>query len=252
MAWQRKRPAPGEQETPAPLTGVITGIVAIPRKPGRFDLQLDGKARAIVSAELVARLGLRVGLALDAARGEQLATAVAELKVLDRAVGLLAVQGRSKRELRRKLVEKGEDAAQSEAAVEKLEAAGLVDDAAYARQVARSRVLGRGESRRRLQQELSRKGVDRTTASEAVAEVFAEEAVDEDALVETQARKKLKSLGAMDAQTRRRRLWAFLARRGHDGDAIRRVLGRVLAPGEEELLDELAEGEFLLDEDGAE
>jgi alanyl-tRNA synthetase len=108
-----------------------------------------------------------------------------------------------------------------------------VDDGAYARQVARSRVLGRGDSRRRLQQELSRKGVARDVADEAVAEVFDEEAVDEEALVEAAARKKLRALGALDAATRRRRLWAFLARRGHDGDAIRRVLGRVLAPGEE-------------------
>lgn len=249
MAFQqRRRPQQADEEGVRPLTGVITGIVASPRKPGRFDLLLDGKARAVVSAELVTRLDLRVGLALDEARGAALAQAVAELATLDRAVGLLASQGRSAKALRRRLVQKGEPAAQADAAVERLAEAGLVDDGAYARQVARSRVLGRGDSRRRLQQELARKGVARDVADEAVAEVFEDEAVDEDALVETAARKKLRALGAMDAATRRRRLWAFLARRGHDGDAIRRVLGRVLAPGEEELLDELAAGEYVLDD----
>ena len=142
---------------------------------------------------------------------------------------------------------KGARAEHADAAVARLTEAGFLDDAEFARQVARSRVAGRGDSRRRVAQVLAQKGVAREVVDEAVAEVFEDEAVDEDALVEAQARKKLRTLGAMDAPTRRRRLWAFLARRGHDGDAIRRVLGRVLAPGEEELLDELAEGEFLLE-----
>jgi regulatory protein len=239
MAWQRRRQEGGE-EGPAPLTGVITGIVASPRRPGRFDLLLDGKSRAVVSAELVARLELRVGLVLDAGRGAAVAAAVGELATFDRAVGLLAAQGRSARELTRRLVQKGEPAAQAEAAVEKLAEAGLVDDGAYARHVARSRVLGRGDSRRRLQQELARKGVARDVADEAVAEVFDDEAVDEEALVEAAARRKLRSLSTLDAPTRRRRLWAFLARRGHDGMLIRAVLGRVLEPGELEALDDAA------------
>lgn len=239
MAWQRRRQEVGE-EGPTPLTGVITGIVASPRRPGRFDLLVDGKSRAVVSAELVARLELRVGLALDVARGAVVAAAVAELATFDRAVGLLAAQGRSARELKRRLVQKGEPAAQAEAAVEKLAEAGLVDDGAYARHVARSRVLGRGDSRRRLQQELSRKGVARDVADEAVAEVFDDEAVDEEALVEAAARRKLRSLATLDAPTRRRRLWAFLARRGHDGMLIRAVLGRVLEPGDLEALDDAA------------
>lgn len=251
MAFGRRKPRQGDgegEEGPRPITGVVTGIVASARRPGRFDLLVDGKARATVSADLVARHELRIGLALDEERGAALAVGVAELATLDRAVGVLAAHGRSAKDLRRRLVQKGEAPERVDAAVAKLEEAGLVDDAAYARQVARSRVLGRGDSRRRVQQELARKGVARDLATEAVAEVFDEEAVDEDALVEAAARKKLRSLGAMDAATRRRRLWAFLARRGHDGDAIRRVLGRVLAPGEEELLDELAEGEFVLDD----
>ena len=50
----------------------------------------------------------------------------------------------------------------------------------------------------------------------------------------------LRSLATLDAPTRRRRLWAFLARRGHDGMLIRAVLGRVLEPGDLEALDDAA------------
>jgi len=51
--------------------------------------------------------------------------------------------------------------------------------------------------------------------------------VDEGDLVEQVARKKLRSLGRLDPQSRNRRLWAFLARRGYDADHIRRAIETV-------------------------
>jgi regulatory protein len=222
----RKREAVPEEL--APITGVVTAIVAAPRRPGRFELAVDGRTAAVVSVDLVERLGLRVGLVLQHAAGQALAEEARALATYDRAVGLLAVQGRSARELARKLRQRGERERDVAAAIARLTAAGLVDDAAYARQLARSRVGGRGDSRRRVSQVLAQKGVTRDVADEAVAEVFADEAVDEEALAEASARKKVRSLAGEDAPTRRRRLYGYLARRGHDADVIRRVLTRVL------------------------
>ncbi len=130
-------------------------------------------------------------------------------------------------ELRRLLIRKGEPAGDVEAAIERLRGAGLLDDASYARQLARSKALGAGQSRRRIVQELARKGVARSLADAAIAEVFAEESVDETAAIERVARKKMKSLSDLDRTTQRRRLFAFLARRGYDGEAIGRVVTRL-------------------------
>ncbi|MBV9880440.1 MAG: regulatory protein RecX [Gemmatirosa sp.] len=218
--------------------GVVTGIVPSPRKEGRYDLMIDGESGGVVSLELIERLGLRVGLALDAGRSAELAEAVAGLATFDRALGMLAVQQRSERDLRRRLLQKGEPEARVDAALARLAASGLVNDEAYARQFTRSRVLGRGASRRRVRDELFKRGVGRGAADEAIAEVFEEEAVDETGLVEAAARKKLRSLGGLDAATRRRRLYAFLVRRGHDGSAIREVVARVLSREDVEALDE--------------
>lgn len=226
-SWGRVGGEP-QEELPPP-TGVVTGIVASGRREGRFDIALDGRAAAVVSLELVERLGLRVGAVLDEVRGRALRDAAAELATYDRALSLLAVQGRSATDLRRRLKQRGESEPHVEAAIVRLTAAGLLDDASYARQVARSRVSGRGDSRRRVSQVLAQKGVAREVVDEAVAEVFDDEAVDEEALAEGAARKRLRGLGASDAQTRRRRLYGFLARRGYDGEVIRRVMARVLA-----------------------
>ena len=57
--------------------------------------------------------------------------------------------------------------------------------------------------------------------------VFEEEGVDQRAVVEEAARRKLRSLLKLDPAVRRRRLYAFLARRGYDGDDIRNAMAAV-------------------------
>ncbi len=227
---------------------IVTGIFPSPRKEGRFDLVVDGKAFGVVSLELVERFALRVGAAVDPSPEGALAEAIAGLATYDRALNMLAAQARSARDLRRRLLAKKEPEARVDAAIERLRAAGLLDDASFARQFARSRVLGAGQSRRRVQQELYKRGVDREAIDGAVEEVFVDEAVDETELVEQAARKKLRTLERLDPVVRRRRLYGFLARRGYDGDAIRGVMTRLLSAADAEAVD-LDEAEGADDEE---
>jgi regulatory protein len=152
----------------------------------------------------------------------------------DRALDMLEARARGVAELRLLLIRKGEPEAAVDAAIERLRATGLLDDASYARQLTRSKALGAGLSKRRIQQELAKRGVARDVSDEAIEEVFTDEAIDEDASIEKVARKKLRMLAAADDATRRRRLYGFLARRGYDSDDIQRVLSRVLARGEDD------------------
>lgn len=146
----------------------------------------------------------------------------------DRALDMLEARARGSEELRRLLVRKGEPPADVDAAIARLQANGLLDDATYARQFARSKLLGAGLSRRRLQQELSRRGVDRDLSADAIDAVFTDEAVDDATTIERVALKKLRTLSKLEAATQRRRLYAFLARRGYDADDIQRALRTLL------------------------
>jgi regulatory protein len=152
----------------------------------------------------------------------------AKRSTYERALDMLEARSRGADELRRLLLRKGEPPADVDAALERLTNSGLVDDANYARQVARSKALGAGMSRRRIQLELSKRGVAREISAAAIDEVFDAESVDERQLIERAARKKLKTLGKVDDLTRKRRLYAFLARRGYDSDDIAKVLVMVL------------------------
>jgi regulatory protein len=205
---------------------LITGIVPSPRKPGRFDLFVDGRHAATVSIDTIERLGLALGRPYETVRVD-VEREAAVLATYDRALNMLALRARSARELRRQLLRKGEPEDQVDLSIERLQAAGFLDDGAFARQFARSKAVGTGMSRRRIQQELGRRGVAREVGDSAITDVFTEEALDEGAVVERAARKKLRSLENLDEATRKRRLYAFLARRGYDLDDIRRAIQAV-------------------------
>ncbi len=199
---------------------IITDIIPSTRKSGRFDVVIDGRRHVRLSIEAIERLKLASGVELNDATARAIDRETALLATYDRALDMLAMRARSAAELRRLLVRKGEPAEFVDVAVARLLAAGILDDAEFARQFARGKVLGAGYSRGRLLQELRRRGVSRDVAVAAIEAVFSEERLDEAASIERVARKKLQSLRRLDAPTQRRRLYAFLARRGFDSDDI--------------------------------
>jgi regulatory protein len=157
-------------------------------------------------------------------------------KTYERALGLLAVRARSVRGLEKRLLEKGEPPAHVAAAIARLRAAGLLDDARFAASRARSGILGKSRSRNRMAQTLANDGIARDVAAAAIAQVLEEEGTDEHAVALRAAQKKLRSLAKLDPQARRNKLYGFLARQGYPADVARRVLRAVLdvAPPDED------------------
>jgi regulatory protein len=187
-------------------------------------LDVDGAEIATLSIEAIERLRLGSGVPFDDRLALEVEREAGILDTYDRALNMLAARGRASADLRRILIRKGEPVDRVAIAIERLERAGFVDDASFARQFTRSKAVGAGLSRRRVQQELAKRGVARDVSDEAIETVFVEEGVDEEASIERVARKKLRSLSSVDDATRKRRLYSFLARRGYDSDAIGRVL----------------------------
>jgi regulatory protein len=205
----------------------VTQITEHPRKPGRYVIDVDGREFATVTADALAATKASIGVVVDDRLAAHLREADELTSAYDRALNLLAFRARSARELERRLVQKGVTSERAQRVIAKLRELGLIDDADFARQLARSKVSA-GASKRRLHQELFKRGVARDVADEAVDEVLEEENVDEVAVAERVARKRLPSLAGADPPTRRRRLYSFLARRGHDSETIRVVMDRVM------------------------
>ena len=205
--------------------GLITGIVPDARREGRLAVIVDGQPAATVSLDDIERLNLHVGATIDPAA---LSEADADCALYDRALRLLAARSRSAAEIRRRLRRDGAVADRIERVVGTLVFRGFLDDATHARAVTRSRVRSRAASSRRIEQELHRQGVAPDVATEAINEVFADEAVDESAVALAVARKRAALLADLPAPVQRRRLYGFLARRGYSPDIVRAAVEAAL------------------------
>ncbi|WP_437307351.1 regulatory protein RecX [Sorangium sp. So ce388] len=213
---------------------IITGIVPSPDKPGHVVILVDGVAFATVPEASAADLapgqsspGAAEAPPRPPGEGEQKTGAGAQ-KTYERALRLLSFRARSARELEKRLIEKGEPREHVTAAIQRLCANGLLDDARFAEAKARSGIVGKPRSRRRIEQDLARKGVARDVADAAIRQVMADEGTDELAVAERAARKKLRTLARLDPAAQRQKLYAFLARQGYAPDVVRRALRAVM------------------------
>lgn len=113
----------------------------------------------------------------------------------------------------------------AEPVLERMAEVGLIDDSAFAQEWVSARQQRRSLSRRKLADELRRKGVAPQVVSEAVAEV---DDSDEYESALALARRKAGALARHDAVTQRRRLAGALDRRGFSTEVVQRVLREVL------------------------
>ena len=212
---------------------LISAIRPHRRNSDRVEVDVGGET-FVVAPEFVVRAGLREGEPLAGAARQALEAESAVVRAVDRGLLLLAHRARGRTELARRLTRLGMPAEAVQAALDRLAQLGYLDDAAFARQLARGRMLASGQSRHRIRSELLRKGVDRAVADDAIDETLAAEDVDERSIIERVAAKKARTLASLDAPTRRRRLYAFLARRGFDSEEIRRVVDALAVDQDEE------------------
>ena len=114
-------------------------------------------------------------------------------------------------ELRRKLLQRGCEPGDVEAALRRLRSLGYLDDAAYARGLVARRSAGRGTTL--IAAELAAKGIGRELAAEALREVDRRQQVEA-------ARRLVERSPGLAPQ----RLAARLQRRGFAADLIREVI----------------------------
>jgi len=89
----------------------------------------------------------------------------------ERALRLLALRGRSRAELRKKLAERDFSKSVIDRVLENLGALGYLDDGAFAVNRARHLAVNRLYGNRKIEEQLREKGISREAAKEAVREV---------------------------------------------------------------------------------
>lgn len=138
-------------------------------------------------------------------------------EVASAALRLLRHRPRSEHELRERLLAKGHPAEAVDEALDRVRVWGLVDDADFADEWVRGRRRRRGRSRGALERELRDKGVAEAHIARAVGQI--DESDDRRQAAELVrgrlGRRPATAVSGQAAQGERRRLIAFLARRGY-------------------------------------
>ena len=145
----------------------------------------------------------------------------------NKALECLARGAKSTRDLGRWLAQRDHAPEDVSAVLARLTERGLLNDADYAVLFTRSRATTRGMSRRRIAAELAKRSVARELVDAAIAEVMADESIDERAIVEVAAAKKFRSLGKLEPDVQRCRLYGFLARKGFAPDLVRETVAKL-------------------------
>lgn len=142
----------------------------------------------------------------------------------ERALGLLAVRARSRRELERRLLQAGFEVEEVADVLQRLERVGLVDDEAFARQVADHAFGVKRSGRRAVVDSLMAAGVPRRIVEATVAD-----AGDEEERADALARSRVSRLGSVDPAKALSRLASSLVRRGYSPEIARQAARRALA-----------------------
>lgn len=197
------------------------------RRRRLYLLRLDNETEYTVDRRTLDESSYRVGSDITAEQLDALLAQSQYNRARERALYLLGLRDYACGELEQKLHTEATPAIAA-AVVARLQEVGLLDDAAYARRLARHLTEYKQYPRRRVEQELRRRGIDSATVCDAMGQLESDDFQQALALLEKKYYNKL------NTPEDRRRTTAALARRGFTYTAIRRAMEALGAATEEE------------------
>lgn len=219
----------------------ITKITQQVKAKDRYSVYLDGKYSFSLNEFQLAELRLRTGQELTTDEVEKYATESQFGKAYDRVLRYLAIRPRSEKEVwdyltrtylypkpkayadkngqrhfKKQEVDKPKVERINERVIQKLHDRKYLDDAAFVKAWVESRMLHKKPSKRKLEQELLKKGIDQKT----VATVLQSEIINDKESLTKLVEKKRKLVRYQDDN----KLIAYLLRQGFAYDDVREVL----------------------------
>ncbi len=145
--------------------------------------------------------------------------AKAKERTMNRAGRLLAAKPRSVRELRERLLEKEwTNGAIVDEVLKKLEEYKYLDDEQFAQSFAAARLRQKPLGKRRLQQTLSQKKLDKETVEQAIEKVY--EKTPEAEIIDIAIKKRLRLKGKPETREDTKKFYDFLMRQGFSYDLV--------------------------------
>jgi regulatory protein len=196
---------------------VITGISVQKKNPERVNIYLDGDFAFGLSTIVAA--WLQSGQKISDAKIAELRNADGLEAAYQHALRFLNYRARTGKEISQKLIEKGYSEDQVAIVLQRLESAGLVEDARFAEMWVENRNEFHPRSRRLIKMELKQKGIHEDVIESALGN--SEEDIE---LATRAAKQQLRKYEQLAWPDFRQKLGAFLMRRGFSYGTIAPVV----------------------------
>ena len=219
------------------MAGTITALHFQKRNENRVNVYLDGQFAFGLAAIEAAHL--QVGQTLSDDDIARLQRQDEVERVLERSLNFLSYRPRSEAEVRRHLRQKSVDDEVIEAVIERLTRAGMLDDREFARYWVENRLQFNPRGVRALNHELREKGVPAPIIADTLA------GLDEQVPARRALEAGMRRMAHPDPRSFRRRLEAYLARRGFSYEVIAPLVEEVLEAVRCEALSDIESEEWV-------
>jgi regulatory protein len=213
------------------MAGTVTAMRLQKRNNNRFNVYIDGQFAFGLSDIVAARL--RVGQALSDDDIARLQMQDEVERAYERALNFLSYRPRSEFEVRTNLRKKNVGDEVVKAVVERLTRAGLLNDREFARYWVENRLQFNPRGVRALHHELRAKGVSGSIIADTLADL------DEEVTARRAAEAGARRLAHLEPRDFRRRLRAYLARRGFSYAVIEPLTEEMLEAVRREALSDI-------------
>lgn len=208
----------------------VTSVQPPRRTGGPWTVVLEDGQKLRLPLSVIGDFGLRSGLELSEEELARVRESASAASAKERAVRIVSASNVSRKELRRRLVQKGESEEDAGEAVEWLSGLKLLDDLETAKEIVRA--AGRkGYGPARVRQTLYQKGIDKALWEEALCEL-----PEPDGAIDRFLASRFR--GESPDRREVKRATDALLRRGHRWADIREALKRYTDELEEDFMEE--------------
>lgn len=205
--------------------GIITALEPQKRKKGRVNVFVDGEFIVGLSLEVALKNKLKVGRKISSKELERLIQENELDQILAKVYRFLSYRPRSEKEVDDYLTKKKVGPLLTSLVIETLKRQKYLNDEEFARWWVEQRLKFRPRGKQILRAELFRKGISQEMIEKTLGSQLSDSELKELALKVAQ-KKQLRYTG-LDRQEFRRKMGAFLARRGFDWETIKEVLEEI-------------------------
>ena len=195
----------------------ITSIEPQVKDKTRCSVFVDGRFYCGIKLEVAVKHRLKAGMEIDKAELDKIQLETEKAQAVDKALTHISVSPKTEKQMRDFLVKKGYVEAVVEYVMERLHYYGYVNDAEYCKAYVGSIS---GKSKRAIEVELIKRGVDKSTVEEALSD-FED---DEDKIL-VLLRKYLR--GKEPTKENVYKGCRYLVAKGYDYDAVKRACDRI-------------------------